>query len=52
MHAGGEKFPDAAWSYELPLAAAMKVAGYVCFEADGITVDIAAGQPSSSSSPR
>jgi len=38
--AGGEKFPDAAWSYELPLAEAMKVAGYVCFEAEGISVDI------------
>ncbi len=41
VHAGGEKFPDAAWSYELPLAAAMKIAGHVCFAADGITVDIA-----------
>ena len=40
VHAGGEKFPDAAWSYELPLAAAMKIAGHVCFAADGITVDI------------
>ena len=40
VHAGGERFPDAAWSYELPIAEAMKVAGYVCFEADGITVDI------------
>jgi uncharacterized protein (DUF427 family) len=41
VHAGGEKFADAAWSYELPLAAAMKIAGHVCFAADGITVDIA-----------
>ena len=40
VHAGGERFADAAWSYELPIAEAMKVAGYVCFEADGITVDI------------
>lgn len=40
VHAGDERFPDAAWSYELPIAEAMKVAGYVCFEADGITVDI------------
>jgi uncharacterized protein (DUF427 family) len=48
--AGGERFEDAAWSYELPLAAAMKVAGYVCFEADGISVEL--GQPRSSSSPR
>ncbi len=41
VHAGGQDFPDAAWSYELPIAEAMKVAGYVCFEADGITVDVA-----------
>jgi uncharacterized protein (DUF427 family) len=40
VHAGGRTFPDAAWSVELPLAAAMKIAGHVCFAADGITVDI------------
>jgi uncharacterized protein (DUF427 family) len=40
VHANGEKFPDAAWSYELPLAAAMKIAGHVCFAADGITVEL------------
>jgi uncharacterized protein (DUF427 family) len=40
VHANGERFADAAWSFELPLAAAMKIAGYVCFAADGITVDI------------
>jgi len=40
VHAGGEKFPDAAWSYELPLAAAMRIAGHVCFAADGITVEL------------
>jgi uncharacterized protein (DUF427 family) len=50
VHAGGRQFPDAAWSYELPIAEAMKVAGYVCFEADGIDVEL--GQLSSSSSPR
>jgi uncharacterized protein (DUF427 family) len=38
--AGGEKFPDAAWSYELPIAEAMKIAGHVCFAAEGITVDL------------
>jgi uncharacterized protein (DUF427 family) len=38
--AGGEKFEDAAWSYELPLAEAMKIAGHVCFAAEGITVDL------------
>lgn len=36
VHAGGETFPDAAWSYELPLAEAMKIAGHVCFAAEGI----------------
>jgi uncharacterized protein (DUF427 family) len=40
VHANGEKFTDAAWSYELPLAEAMKIAGHVCFAADGITVDL------------
>ena len=40
VHADGQKFPDAAWSYELPLAAAMKIAGHVCFAADAVTVDI------------
>lgn len=40
VHAGGRRFPDAAWSYELPLAEAMKIAGHVCFAADGIAVDI------------
>ncbi len=40
VHAGGERFPDAAWSYELPVAAAMKIAGHVCFAADGITVEL------------
>jgi len=43
VHAGGERFPDAAWSYELPIAEAMKVAGHVCFESGGITVDIGRG---------
>jgi len=38
VHAGGETFRDAAWSYELPLAEAMKIAGHVCFAAEGITV--------------
>jgi uncharacterized protein (DUF427 family) len=36
VHAGGREFPDAAWSYELPLAEAMKIAGHVCFAAEGI----------------
>jgi uncharacterized protein (DUF427 family) len=40
VHAGGERFEDAAWSYELPLAEAMKIAGHVCFAADGIAVEL------------
>lgn len=40
VHAGGERFEDAAWSYELPRAEAMKIAGLVCFEGDGITVEL------------
>ena len=38
--AGGERYDDAAWSYELPRAEAMKIAGLVCFEADGIAVQL------------
>ncbi|MBA3746449.1 MAG: DUF427 domain-containing protein [Solirubrobacterales bacterium] len=40
VNAGGQEFPDAAHSYELPIAEAMKVAGYVCFEAEGISVEL------------
>jgi len=40
VHAGGERYDDAAWSYELPRAEAMKIAGHVCFEAEGITVEL------------
>jgi uncharacterized protein (DUF427 family) len=40
VHAGGDTFPDAAWSYELPLAEAMKIAGHVCFAADGLAVEL------------
>lgn len=39
VHAGGRTFPDAAWSYELPLAEAMKIAGHVCFAAEGIVIE-------------
>ena len=38
VHADGREFRDAAWSYELPLAEAMKIAGYVAFAAEGITI--------------
>jgi uncharacterized protein (DUF427 family) len=40
VHAGDQTFADAAWSYELPLAAAMRIAGHVAFAADGITIDL------------
>jgi len=40
VRAGGEVLEDAAHSYELPKAEAMKVAGYVCFEGDGIEVEL------------
>jgi len=41
VHAGGEVFRDGACSYELPRAEAMKIAGFVCFIADGLTVELA-----------
>jgi uncharacterized protein (DUF427 family) len=41
VHAGGEVFEDGAISYELPRAEAMKIAGLVCFIADGLTVELA-----------
>jgi len=40
LHAAGQTFPDAAWSYELPLAAAMRIAGHVCFAGDAIAIDL------------
>ena len=36
LHAGGEMFPNAAHSYELPRAEAMKIAGLVCFGGEGV----------------
>jgi len=41
VHAGGEVFEDGAITYELPRAEAMKIAGLVCFIADGLTVELA-----------
>lgn len=41
VHAGGEVFRDGACSIELPRAEAMKIAGLVCFIADGLTVELA-----------
>jgi uncharacterized protein (DUF427 family) len=32
--------PDAAWSYEAPLAEATKIAGHVSFDADGVEVEL------------
>lgn len=40
VHAGGEVFRDGACSYELPRAEAMKIAGFVCFIADGLNVEL------------
>jgi uncharacterized protein (DUF427 family) len=40
VHAGGERLEDAAWSYELPRAEAMKIAGLVCYDGDGIVVEL------------
>lgn len=31
VEAGGETFPDLAWTYRTPLAEAVKVAGLICF---------------------
>jgi uncharacterized protein (DUF427 family) len=38
VHAGDELLRDAAHSYELPRAEAMKIAGLVCFTGEGIEV--------------
>ncbi len=40
VHAGGELLRDAAHSYELPRAEAMKIAGLVCFSGDGVQVQL------------
>ncbi|MGH2901736.1 MAG: DUF427 domain-containing protein, partial [Solirubrobacteraceae bacterium] len=40
VHAAGDTFLDAAHSYELPRAEAMKVAGLVCFSGEGIDVGL------------
>ncbi len=31
--------PDAAWSYETPAAEAERIAGYIAFHGDGVTVE-------------
>ncbi|MDQ3723635.1 MAG: DUF427 domain-containing protein [Actinomycetota bacterium] len=40
VHAGGELLRDAAHSYELPRAEAMKIAGLVCFSGEGVQVQL------------
>jgi uncharacterized protein (DUF427 family) len=40
VHAGGELLRDAAHSYELPRAEAMKIAGLVCFTGEGVEVQL------------
>ena len=40
VHAGGETLTDAAHSYELPRAEAMKIAGLVCFGGEGVEVEL------------
>jgi uncharacterized protein (DUF427 family) len=40
VHAGGKLLPDAAHSYELPRAEAMKIAGLVSFSGEGIEVEL------------
>ena len=43
VHAGSELLRDAAHSYELPRAEAMKIAGLVCFSGEGVEVELDAG---------
>jgi len=43
VHAGGELLRDAAHSYELPRAEAMKIAGLVCFTGEGVEIELDAG---------
>lgn len=40
VHAGGELFSNAAHSYELPRAEAMKIAGLVSFGGEGVTTEL------------
>jgi uncharacterized protein (DUF427 family) len=40
VHAAGELLRDAAHSYELPRAEAMKIAGLVCFSGEGLEVKL------------
>lgn len=40
VHAGGALLRDAAHSFELPRAEAMKIAGLVCFTGEGVRVEL------------
>jgi len=40
VHAGSELLTDAAHSFELPRAEAMKIAGLVCFSGEGVQVEL------------
>lgn len=40
VRGGDTRMEDAAWLYETPLPEALKVAGHVCFDADGIDITV------------
>jgi uncharacterized protein (DUF427 family) len=43
LRSNGQAIEDAAWSYEAPLPEAIKIQGHVCFDADGVEVEL--GEP-------
>jgi uncharacterized protein (DUF427 family) len=43
LQVDGRRIEDGAWSYDTPLPEGLKVAGDVCFVADGIDVEL--GRP-------
>jgi uncharacterized protein (DUF427 family) len=40
LQAGDRRFEDAGWSYEAPLGEALRAASCVCFDGEGIDVEI------------
>ena len=44
LRVGGTVVPDAAWCYEQPLDGALRIAGYLCFLADGVET-VVDGEP-------
>ncbi|MGH2969602.1 MAG: DUF427 domain-containing protein, partial [Solirubrobacteraceae bacterium] len=42
VQAGGRRIDDAAWSFETPLVEALEVARHLCFDGEGIAVELAA----------